>query len=164
MFELEFEFEYYRKVLGYHKQMRSDAYTVPKGLKGKLVPYTLDEGTEVVFMPVGKAYQVNLKLGWQKKPVIVVHNGETGNGHWQADDFETGLLVVGYFQTRDAAMDAVFSELIDIGEKRYWENQKRLVKRLRKAKAPVNILEIAPDAANVHDRDYPQRTTQLSLI
>ena len=142
----------FERILGYHKQMNADAYSVPKGLKGKLTSYLLQTETaggttekRVVFMPVRNAYRFETGLAWKKPPTIVVHDGETGNSRWQADDFQTGLLIEGYFDTRDAAASAAINALEEQGEERYWTVQKAFLKQLKAATAPINRLETPPN-------------------
>lgn len=139
----------FERILGYHKQMNEDAYSVPKGLKGKLTSYSIPVETaigqtkkRVVFMPVRNAYRFQTGLDWKKKPTLVVHNGATGNDRWQVDDFKTGLLIAGYFQTRDEAATAAMRTLQEQGEKGYYDAQKTFLKGLKAGNAPINRLEI----------------------
>ena len=135
----------YRKVLGYYAQLTTKSYRVPSGLKGNLEKYRIHrsgKAHEIVMMPIGmKIYTFPFSLPWSKKPVLVVHRGETASRKWQVDESVTGLLLASGYDTRETAVAEVLRDLEAIGEDRFWVLHKDVCRALHKGKVPLNKVE-----------------------
>ena len=136
----------FRKVLGYYAQLNAKAYRVASGLTGGLEKYRIHRSGkeyEIVMMPIGRAiYAFTFPLRWTKKPVLVVHRGETATGKWQVDESITGLMLVSGYDTREAAVAEVILNLGAVGEDRFWELHTDVCRALRAGKVPMNKVEV----------------------
>ena len=136
----------FKKVLGYHRQIIASAYRIPEGLKGRLEEYRIlvnGKPQDIVMSPVGRhIYMCPFPLGWTQKPILVVHRRELAKGKWQVDEAVTGKIVTSGHDTREAAAADAIVEVGAVGESAFWEAQKAACQALRKAKAPLNKVEL----------------------
>ena len=137
----------FKKVLGYHRQIAASVYRIPEGLKGTLEKYRIlvdGKPKDIVMSPVGRnIYMCPFPLDWTQKPILVVHRRELAKGKWQVDEAVTGKVVTSGHDTREAAAADAIAEVEAAGESAFWEAQKAACRALRKAKAPLNTVEIA---------------------
>ena len=136
----------FKKVLGYHRQITVSAYRIPEGLKGRLEEYRIlvnGKPKDIVMSPVGRnVYMCPFPLDWTEKPILVVHRRELSKGKWQVDEAVTGQIITSGHDTREAAAADAIIEVGAAGEAGFWKAQKAACRALRKAKVPLNKVEV----------------------